>query len=406
MLFLAALPELSAYQELRAGFTAAVSHELRTPLARLLVLLESATLPGADVDELVEQARQEIQQTRDLIDDVLFLGELETGREVVSLGRTRALPVVEEVASAFADRAEHAEVHAHGQRRRRRSSCRCGRACCASSSRTSSRTRSATPAPAARARILVTQRGRRAAARRLRRRHRRARDRSAAPVRALLPRRPGAVVARHRPRPRDREARRHLGRRARWRRTARPDGASRSSAGSLPTSVETRRRSAASNCRCRPRGRRAIVDLRSTITSEEARDELLRVREEATTASRPSASASTAASGSASTISSRPATTASAARLRLPARDPRVKPLRGVPPGSPPRPPPHRRRLRDLAVPQPRADEQTRSSRCSRRRSATRPASGSCGCCSRATPATAASSSTSSRSRRRPSRST
>lgn len=110
VLFLAALPELSAYQELRAGFTAAVSHELRTPLARMLILLESAALPGADVDGLVEQARQEIQQTRDLIDDVLFLGELETGREVVSLGRTRALPVIEEVAASLADRAEHSEV--------------------------------------------------------------------------------------------------------------------------------------------------------------------------------------------------------------------------------------------------------------------------------------------------------
>lgn len=110
VLFLAALPELSAYQELRAGFTAAVSHELRTPLARMLILLESAALPGADVDGLVEQARQEIQQTRDLIDDVLFLGELETGREVVSLGRTRALPVIEEVVRSLAERAEHAEV--------------------------------------------------------------------------------------------------------------------------------------------------------------------------------------------------------------------------------------------------------------------------------------------------------
>jgi signal transduction histidine kinase len=110
VLFLAALPELSAYQELRAGFTAAVSHELRTPLARLLVLLESTMLPGADVDGLVEQARQEIQQTRDLIDDVLFLGELETGREVVSLGWTRALPIVEEIARSFHDRSEHAQV--------------------------------------------------------------------------------------------------------------------------------------------------------------------------------------------------------------------------------------------------------------------------------------------------------
>ncbi|MGH2934124.1 MAG: sensor histidine kinase [Gaiellaceae bacterium] len=110
VLYVEALPALSAYQELRAGFTAAVSHELRTPLARLLVLLETATLPGANVDELVEQARQEIQQTRELIDDVLFLGELETGREVVSLGHTLAVPIVEEILDAVSDRAEHAEV--------------------------------------------------------------------------------------------------------------------------------------------------------------------------------------------------------------------------------------------------------------------------------------------------------
>ncbi len=110
VLFLESPPELSAYQELRQGFTAAVSHELRTPLARLLVLLESATLPGADVEELTEQARQEVEQARELIDDVLFLGELETGREVVSLGHTRGKTIVEEVVASFRERANHAEV--------------------------------------------------------------------------------------------------------------------------------------------------------------------------------------------------------------------------------------------------------------------------------------------------------
>jgi len=110
VLFLESAPELSAYQELRAGFTAAVSHELRTPLARLLVLLETAALPGADVAELMEQAQQEVEQARELIDDVLFLGELETGREVVSLGRTRAQPIVQEVVASFAERADHAEI--------------------------------------------------------------------------------------------------------------------------------------------------------------------------------------------------------------------------------------------------------------------------------------------------------
>jgi len=98
----------TAYQELRAGFTAAVSHELRTPLARLLALLESVELPEADVSELVEAARQEVQQIRELIDDVLFLGELETGRGVVSLGATEAMPILEDIAEQLAERAARA----------------------------------------------------------------------------------------------------------------------------------------------------------------------------------------------------------------------------------------------------------------------------------------------------------
>jgi two-component system phosphate regulon sensor histidine kinase PhoR len=110
VLFLEATPELPAYQELRAGFTAAVSHELRTPLARLLVLLEGAALPGTDIDEVVERARQEVEQARELIDDVLFLGELETGREIVTLGSTRAQPIVEEVVSSLHARADLAQT--------------------------------------------------------------------------------------------------------------------------------------------------------------------------------------------------------------------------------------------------------------------------------------------------------
>jgi two-component system phosphate regulon sensor histidine kinase PhoR len=100
--------ELAAYEELRAGFTAAVSHELRTPLARLLVLLETAELPGADVRAVIDQARAEVGQMGELIDDVLFLSELETGREVVSLGTTRAQPLLQEVIDEASERAERA----------------------------------------------------------------------------------------------------------------------------------------------------------------------------------------------------------------------------------------------------------------------------------------------------------
>lgn len=102
--------ELAAYEELRAGFTAAVSHELRTPLARLLVMLETAELPGANAREVIAQARTEVGQIGELIDDVLFLSELETGREVVSLGTTPACPVLRNLVAEVADRAARAGV--------------------------------------------------------------------------------------------------------------------------------------------------------------------------------------------------------------------------------------------------------------------------------------------------------
>ena len=101
---------LAAYEELRAGFTAAVSHELRTPLARLLALLETATLPSVDVDQLIEQGKAEVEQIRELIDDVLFLSELETGRAVVSLTSTRAAPVIHEVLDGLSEPALRAGI--------------------------------------------------------------------------------------------------------------------------------------------------------------------------------------------------------------------------------------------------------------------------------------------------------
>jgi two-component system phosphate regulon sensor histidine kinase PhoR len=104
------MEDARAYHELRVGFTAAVSHELRTPLARLLALLESAELPGADRDDLLAEAREQVEQMSELIDDVLFLSELESGRQVVALGGTAALPVLEEARDRLADSAERAGV--------------------------------------------------------------------------------------------------------------------------------------------------------------------------------------------------------------------------------------------------------------------------------------------------------
>jgi two-component system, OmpR family, phosphate regulon sensor histidine kinase PhoR len=110
LVYLSEAGDLAAYEELRSGFTAAVSHELRTPLARLLALLELAALPGEDVAELVDQARREIDAIRELIDEVLFLAELESGSRVVSLGPEPVLPVLEEVTEELREQAARAGV--------------------------------------------------------------------------------------------------------------------------------------------------------------------------------------------------------------------------------------------------------------------------------------------------------
>jgi two-component system phosphate regulon sensor histidine kinase PhoR len=75
-----------------------------------MALLESAELPGADRDALLAQAREQVEEMSELIDDVLFLSELESGRQVVALGGTIALPVLEETRDRLADSAERADV--------------------------------------------------------------------------------------------------------------------------------------------------------------------------------------------------------------------------------------------------------------------------------------------------------
>jgi two-component system phosphate regulon sensor histidine kinase PhoR len=110
LVYLSREGDLAAYEELRSGFTAAVSHELRTPLARLLTLLETATLPGEDVTELVQQAAGEVEQITELIDEVLFLSELESGTRVVALGAEPVRPVLDEVLDELGERASRAGV--------------------------------------------------------------------------------------------------------------------------------------------------------------------------------------------------------------------------------------------------------------------------------------------------------
>jgi signal transduction histidine kinase len=110
LVYLSREGDLAAYEELRSGFTAAVSHELRTPLARLLTLLETATLPGEDMTEVIDQAVGEVNQITELIDEVLFLSELESGARVVALGAEPVRPVLDEVIDELKEKASRAGV--------------------------------------------------------------------------------------------------------------------------------------------------------------------------------------------------------------------------------------------------------------------------------------------------------
>ena len=202
--------DLAAYEELRAGFTASVSHELRTPLARLLALLESATLPDADQDDLIDQAQAEVRQIGELIDDVLFLSELESGRELVALGSTVALPILEEVAEALGENAARAglTLRAEGDPEAELP-LRPRMIRVIASNLAENAIRYAGPGST----FTLTVRPGELVACRRRRRGRGGRP--AAPLRALLPRRSRTRLARDRPRARDREAHRQLGRRHR-----------------------------------------------------------------------------------------------------------------------------------------------------------------------------------------------
>jgi signal transduction histidine kinase len=110
LVYLSRVGDLAAYEELRSGFTAAVSHELRTPLARLLTVLETAALPGEDITSALDQAAGEVHQITELIDEVLFLSELESGARVVALGSEPVRPVLEDTFAELEERASRAGV--------------------------------------------------------------------------------------------------------------------------------------------------------------------------------------------------------------------------------------------------------------------------------------------------------
>ena len=90
-----------AYQDLRSQFVANVSHELRTPLTGLrgmLEALEDPEMPAGMRDDFVRRSRLETERLEALIDDILFLSELEAAQGIPSGERSDMAAVAREVA--------------------------------------------------------------------------------------------------------------------------------------------------------------------------------------------------------------------------------------------------------------------------------------------------------------------
>ncbi len=93
LLYLRSTGDLAAYEELRAGFTACgLARAPDAARATSSCPARERRAAGRRPAELIEQARVEVGQIGELIDDVLFLSELETGRQVVGLGSTLSPP--------------------------------------------------------------------------------------------------------------------------------------------------------------------------------------------------------------------------------------------------------------------------------------------------------------------------
>src|SRR5258705_470186 len=79
------------------------------PVTRLFGRREDDDRRG-ELTDLRVAAERASTQIGELIEDVLFLSELDTGRTVVSLGSTPALAVLEGVFAGLRERAERADV--------------------------------------------------------------------------------------------------------------------------------------------------------------------------------------------------------------------------------------------------------------------------------------------------------
>ncbi len=105
---------LERLEQVRQEFLSNVSHELRTPLTAILAFVETLEAGAIDDHEAARRflpiIRKNATRMHDLIDDILELSAIEAGNVQVRPRRVELNPVVDDVLSSLASKADAAEV--------------------------------------------------------------------------------------------------------------------------------------------------------------------------------------------------------------------------------------------------------------------------------------------------------
>ena len=105
---------LERLEQVRQEFLSNVSHEIRTPLTAILAFVETLETGAIDDQEATRRflpiIRKNALRMHDLIDDILELSAIEAGNVQVKSERVMLQPVVDDVVSSLASKAEAMEV--------------------------------------------------------------------------------------------------------------------------------------------------------------------------------------------------------------------------------------------------------------------------------------------------------
>lgn len=106
--------ELERLDAMRREFVADASHELRTPVANLAVAVEAlrAELPVSDraAEPLLDAIEREVERLRVLVEDLLDLSAIESGRMHLRLAPTDIAQVAHDAIESFRGRAAQASI--------------------------------------------------------------------------------------------------------------------------------------------------------------------------------------------------------------------------------------------------------------------------------------------------------